>query len=121
MRKLKFCFILSLVMGIMIGCSSSKVKDSDDYSASDYAEMVDYMYDAISEMEVINRTADPSDLDHVKYLCQQVVSEYPYAKEYLIVCQQAIADDNEKLIEKADEEKLDRILDCAARGWFNQW
>ena len=124
MRKIKLCFMISILLTLLVSCgSSSKVESNGngDYSASDYAEMVDYMYDAMMEMGEINRTADPSDLEEVKSLCKQVVHEYPYAKEYLNACTQAIADENEKLIEKANEEKLNIVIDCAARGWFNQW
>lgn len=124
MRKIKLCFMISILLTLLVSCgSSSKIESNGngDYSASDYAVMVDYMYDAMVEMDEINQTADPSDLEGVKSLCKQVVHEYPNAKEYLNACTQAIADENEKLLEKASEEKLSIIMDCAARGWLNQW
>ena len=124
MRTLKHFFTISVLLMMLTGCSSSpKVEANSDgeYSSSDYAEMVDYMYAAMSEMEVINRTADPSDLEEVRSLCQQVVREYPYAKQYLNAYIQAIADENEKLLEEADKEKLSIVIDYSERGWFNQW
>lgn len=84
--------------------------------------MTDYMYDAMSEIETINRTYDPSDFDGVMEAGREVAKEYPNFKIYFSTCMDAM-DKNDPAIEnsKLDRDKLARVIHCVARGWDMFW
>lgn len=125
MKKLFKIMVLVLLATAMGACSQGKGENAseqtDEYSSGDYKEMVDYMYEAMEAMNEINHTLDPSDIQGAQELASEVASEYPDAKEYFEICSEAARNGNSEFEKGADSEKMARIMDCYARGWFKFW
>lgn len=117
--------LISLIffMGI-IGCSSSiesKI-ESGELTGDDYVEMVDYIYEAMEQLEVINSTEDPSDIEGVTEMIKEVAAEYPMVPEYYGAIVKALRDKSPELENSGvDEQKLGRIIDYQGRGWLRFW
>ena len=108
--------------GAECGSSTESKSKSGELTGDDYAGMVDYMYEAMEEIEVINRTADPSDTDGVFEMIKEVVAEYPMVPDYYEATVKALRDNSQELENSGvDEQKLGRVLDCQARGWLRFW
>ena len=118
-----FFFLLLILLG---GCGGnsldSKIEKGESLSEEDYVYMTDYMYDAMSEIETINRTYDSYDVEGVMEAGHEVAKEYPNFKIYFSTCMEAM-DKNDPALEnsKLDRDKLARVIHCVARGWDMFW
>ena len=128
MRVKSIISALFFLLITLTGCGgtessiNSRIEKGEKLSAADYEYMVDYMYDAMSELENINRTYDPSDTEGVMEAGREVAKEYPYFDEYLAACMSALNNNNEEFNNsKADADKMARVVDCVARGWAMFW
>ncbi|MBD5183475.1 MAG: hypothetical protein HDS97_01070 [Bacteroidales bacterium] len=128
MRKKTVFFTLLLFLNLLVqGCGgseslNSKIEKNEKLSESDYEYMVDYMYDAMSEIEVINQTYDPSDAQGVMEAGREVASEYPEFPKYFVVCTNAMEEKDPAIENSAlDRDKFSRVIHCVARGWDMFW
>lgn len=125
-KKLFLTTLSLLLLFIAEGCSGgslkSKIEKGEPLSGEDYAYMVDYMYDAMSEIEMINRSYEASDTEGVMEAGREVAKKYPDFKIYFITCWDAISEQDPE-IEKSDlnQDKLARVIDCKFRGWDMFW
>lgn len=95
---------------------------SDKLTGEDYEDMVDYMYEAMCEINEINQTTDPSDVEYAASAGQEVAREYPDVPEYFEIVMTAVRDkDPEIENSNVDTTKLARVIDCMGRGWGVFW
>lgn len=124
MKKTISVFICAMLMALA-SCGSSisdKIKEGKALTGEEYNEMVEYMYDAMSEMEVINRTADPSDYESLMSDIHEVVEAYPLVPVYYRVCLNAVTSDSENFNKNTvNLVKFGRVTDCMGRGWGKFW
>ncbi|MCH5230986.1 MAG: hypothetical protein J1F43_04240 [Muribaculaceae bacterium] len=124
MNKTISVFICAMLIALA-SCGSSisdKIKDSKALSAADYSEMVDYMYEAMCDMEQINRTADPYDQESLMASIHEVTQEYPLVPLYYTACMKAVNSDSENFNKNTvNMQKFGRVVDCMARGWGKFW
>lgn len=124
--KKTISFFICAIMFIMVSCGHSsivdKIHEGKELSADDYNEMVNYMYEAMSEMEVINRTADPSDYDYLMSEINEIAEDYPYVPEFYSACMKAMNNGSPNFNQNTvDMQKFGRVVDCMARGWGRFW
>ena len=124
MNKTISVFICAMLIALA-SCGSSisdKIKDNKALSAEDYSEMVDYMYEAMCDMEVINRTADPYDQESLMANIHEVTQDYPLVPLYYITCMNAVNSDSENFNPNTvDIQKFGRVMDYMSRGWGKFW
>lgn len=124
MNKTISVFICAILIALA-GCGSSlsdKIKENKALSAEDYSEMVDYMYEAMCDLEEINRTAYPYDQESLRASIHEVTQEYPLVPVYYTACMNAVNSDAENFNPNTvDIQKFGRAMDCMGRGWGKFW
>lgn len=125
MRKTLFFSFVCLICTLLTNCGGSltdKLREGKELSTNDYTEMINYLYDAMSDMENVNRTANPYDTEELMEQIHEITEEYPAVPLYYEACVKAFREGNKNFNEvKEDPSKFARVMDCMARGWGKFW
>ena len=120
--SLLFCAILFFLGSCGGGSLSEKIQEGKDLLGEDYSEMVGYMYEAMSEMEEINRTAGPSDYKSLMADIREITQDYPMVPVFYDVCLKAMNSDSKNFNKKTvNLQKFGRVMDFMCRCWGKFW
>lgn len=113
----------ALLLMTMAGCSKSleeKINDNE-LKAEDYAEMVDYIFDAMDYRNTIDTIYSEDETEEAAPFIADVVEEYPLVPLYSTACVRAVSNNDPEFAKSVSASKMAELMQYQLRGWLNLW